>query len=106
MKAISLKQKWDLKDLRVLNSDAVGNKFRFGTFQNFEFRIGFGKNNNFSVKFSDQVVSWSKLRTPKSDLGYLIRRVGNLAVLDSIKLKGPFELVVDGTHHLSLSLPV
>ncbi|XP_016163158.1 uncharacterized protein LOC107605708 [Arachis ipaensis] len=110
LKAISLKQKWDLNDLRVLNSESVGNRFRFGTFQNFEFRIGFGKKSNFSVKFSDQVASWSKLRRkPESveeDLGSLIHRVSSTAVLDSIKLEGPFELVVDDTHRFSLSLPM
>nr|XP_025703748.1 uncharacterized protein LOC112805600 [Arachis hypogaea] len=48
LKTISLKQNWNLNDLRVLNSESVGNRFRFGTFQNFEFRIGFGKKSDFS----------------------------------------------------------
>lgn len=103
MKAISAKQKWDLKDVRVLKFD-IG-KVRFGTFHSYEFRIGSGKN-NLSLKFSDQVASWNKFRTPKSDLGFLINQVGYLAELHPITLDGPFELRVDALHNLSLSLPV
>ncbi|KAJ1419766.1 hypothetical protein SESBI_14903 [Sesbania bispinosa] len=103
LKAISAKQKWDLKEVRVFKLD-VG-KVRFGTSKSYEFRIGLGKN-NLTLKFSDQVSSWNKFRTPKPDLGSLIRRLGSLAVLDSLKLEGPFELRVDDLHHLSLSLPM
>lgn len=103
MKAISAKQKWDLKEVRVLKLDV--DKVRFGTSQGYKFRIGFGKN-NLTLKFSDQVSSWNKFRNPKPDLGSLIRRVSSLPQLDSLKLNGPFELRVDDLHHLSLSLPV
>ncbi|XP_061365411.1 protein TUNICAMYCIN INDUCED 1 [Gastrolobium bilobum] len=103
LKAISAKQKWDLKDVRVFKLD-VG-KVRFGISQSHEFRIGSGKN-NLTLKFSEQVSSWNKFRTPKPDLGSLIHRVSSFAVLDDLKLEGPFELWVDGLHHLSLSLPM
>ncbi|XP_057426791.1 protein TUNICAMYCIN INDUCED 1 [Lotus japonicus] len=103
LKAISTKEKWDLKEVRVLKLD-VG-KVRFGNSQDYKFRIGFGKN-NLTLKFSDQVSSWNKFRNPKPDLGSLIRRVSSLPQLDSLKLNGPFELRVDDLHHLSLSLPM
>lgn len=105
LKAISAKQRWDLNEVRVSKLD-VG-KVRFGTSQSYELRIGSGKN-NLTLKFSDQVSSWNKFRTtPKPDLGSLLRGVASLAILDSIKLEGPFELRVDDDlHHLSLSLPV
>ncbi|OIW20283.1 hypothetical protein TanjilG_08243 [Lupinus angustifolius] len=103
LKAITAKQKWDLKDVRVLKLD-IG-KVRFGTFRSYEFRIGSGKN-NLTLKFSDKVSSWNKFAIPKSDLGFLIHQISYLAVLDGIKLDGPFELRVDGIHNLSLSLPM
>ncbi|KAK7291142.1 hypothetical protein RIF29_06054 [Crotalaria pallida] len=104
LKAVTAKQKWDLKDIQVVKLD-VG-KVRFGTFQSYEFRIGSGKNNNLTLKFSDPVASWNKFRRPEPDLGSLIHRIGYLAVLDGIKLDGPFELRVHGFHNLSLSLPM
>lgn len=103
MKAISAKQKWDLKEVRVLNLD-IG-KVKFGTSQNYEFRIGSGKN-KLTIKFSDQVSSWNKFAIPETDLGFLVRRISPLAFHDVIKLEGPFELLVDHLHFLSLSLPV
>lgn len=98
-----MKQNWDFNDVRVSKFDVA--MVRFGTSQRYEFRIGLGRN-HLLFKLLDQVGSWNKFRKPKSDLGSLIRRVTSLAVLDTFKLEGPFELRVDGHHQLSLSLPV
>lgn len=106
LKAISAKQKWDLNDVRVFNFDLA--KLRFGTSQTYHFRIGSG-NDNFTLKFSDQVSSWNNnnnFATPKLDLETLVDRFTSIAFLDDIKLEGPFELHVDQLHHLSLSLPM
>lgn len=104
MKAISAKQNWDLNDVTIFNFDVA--KIRFGTSQNYQFRIGSGKN-NFTVKFADQVSSWSnKFTTPKPDLDSLVNQLSSIVFLDDVKLEGPFELRVDQLHHLSLSLPV
>ncbi|CAK8569556.1 unnamed protein product [Lathyrus sativus] len=104
LKAISAKQNWDFNDVTIFNFDVA--KIRFGTSQNYEFRIGSGKN-NFTVKFSDQVASWSnKFATPKPDLDSLVNQLSSTVFLDDVKLEGPFELRVDELHHLSLSLPM
>ncbi|XP_028802969.1 uncharacterized protein LOC114758124 [Neltuma alba] len=103
LKAISAKQKWDFDDVRVSKFD-VG-KARFSSSLKYEFRIGLGRN-YLLLRSSDQVGSWNKFRKPKSDLGSLIRRVSSLAVLDTFKLEGPFELGVDRHHQLTLSLPM
>lgn len=104
MKAISAKQNWDVNDVTIFNFDVA--KIRFGTSQNYQFRIGSGKN-NFTVKFADQVSSWSnKFTTPKPDLDSLLNQLSSIVFLDDVKLEGPFELRVDQLHHLSLSLPV
>ncbi|KAI4316753.1 hypothetical protein L6164_024701 [Bauhinia variegata] len=103
LKAISVRQKWDLDGVSVSKLD-VG-KVRFGISKKYEFRIGFGKN-QLLLNFSDQVGSWNKFKKPKSDLGSLINQVSTLAVLDTFRLDGPFELGVDEPHQLSLSLPM
>jgi len=106
LKAISSKQNWDLNDVQVFNFDVA--KIRFGTSQNYQFRIGSGKN-NFTVKFSDEISSWNHNKfttTPKPDLASLVHQLSSIAFLDDIKLEGPFELRVHQIHHLSLSLPV
>lgn len=106
LKAISSRQKWDLNDVRVFNFDVA--KIRFGTSQNYLFRIGSSKN-NFTVKFSDEISSWNHNKfttTPKPDLASLVDQLSSIAFLDYIKLEGPFELRVHESHHLSLSLPM
>ncbi|RDY05144.1 hypothetical protein CR513_11048, partial [Mucuna pruriens] len=103
LRAVSAKQKWDLNDTRVTKLD-VG-KVRFGTSQSYEFRIGLG-NDNFTLKFADQVASWNKFRTPFPDLPSLIHRLISFPLLHTLKLEGPFQLRIDALHHLSLSLPM
>ncbi|TKY57767.1 hypothetical protein E2542_SST14820 [Spatholobus suberectus] len=103
LRAVSAKQKWDSNDVRVTKLD-VG-KVRFGTSQSYEFRIGLG-DDNFTLKFADQVVSWNKFRTPFPDLPSLIHRLTSFPLLHTLKLEGPFALRVDALHHLSLSLPM
>ncbi|XP_054793093.1 protein TUNICAMYCIN INDUCED 1-like isoform X2 [Prosopis cineraria] len=103
LKVISAKQKWDFDGVRVSKFD-VG-KVRFSASIKYEFRIGLGRN-HLLLRSSDQVGSWNKFRKSKSDLGSLIRQVSSLAVLDTFKLEGPFELGVDGHHQLTLSLPM
>ncbi|KAJ7958108.1 Tunicamycin induced 1 [Quillaja saponaria] len=103
LKAISVREKWDLEDVRISELDF--SKVRFGISQSYEFRIGFGKS-SLLLKFSDQVVSWKKFKKPKSNIESLINQVSSFAVLDTLKLEGPFELRVDTHHKLSLSLPM
>ena len=90
--------------MRVTKLD-VG-KVRFGTSLSYEFRIGMGSDNdNFTLKFADQVTTWNKFRTPFPDLPSLVHRLGSFPLLHTLKLEGPFALRVDALHNLSLSLP-
>ncbi|KAL2973963.1 hypothetical protein AAZX31_14G076700 [Glycine max] len=98
LKAVSAKQKVTKLD--------VG-KVRFGTSLSYEFRIGMGSDNdNFTLKFADQVTTWNKFRTPFPDLPSLVHRLGSFPLLHTLKLEGPFALRVDALHNLSLSLPM
>ncbi|RZB68000.1 hypothetical protein D0Y65_038013 [Glycine soja] len=91
-------------NVRVTKLD-VG-KVRFGTSLSYEFRIGMGSDNdNFTLKFADQVTTWNKFRTPFPDLPSLVHRLGSFPLLHTLKLEGPFALRVDALHNLSLSLP-
>ncbi|KAJ7966665.1 putative Signal peptidase I [Quillaja saponaria] len=102
LKAISVREKWELEDVRVSELDFA--KVRCGISQSYEFRIGFEKS-SLLLKFSDQVSSWNKFRKPRSDFGSLINQVSSFAVLDTLKLEGPLELRVHTHRKLSLSLP-
>lgn len=103
MKAISLKQKWDWESVRVSRLDL--RKARYGSFQNYEFRIRVAKADLF-FKFSDEVAGWKKFRNFEGDLGNLLKLVRSKTVVRPFKVEGPVELRVDGDHELSLSLPV
>lgn len=108
LKAISLKQKWDLEDVKVSKLDL--RKVRFGSASRVEFRVGFGKS-KWVIKRSEdeeqEVGSWKKFRNEKSDFGSLVTEIGSLmGVLNTFKMKGPFELLVGGDHQLSLLLPM
>ncbi|BFG17897.1 hypothetical protein CerSpe_041710 [Prunus speciosa] len=103
LKKISAKHKWYLQDIRVSRLDA--SRVRFGSAQRYEFRVGFGKI-PVGVLFSDDVSSWKKFRQPRTHFGSLVKELSSMAVVDTFKVEGPFELRVGGTHHLSLSLPM
>lgn len=103
LKKISAKHKWYLQDIRVSRLDA--SRVRFGSAQRYEFRVGFGKI-PVGVLFSDDVSSWKKFRQPRTHFGSLVKELSSMAVVDTFKVEGPFELRVGGTHHFSLSLPM
>ena len=108
LKAISLKQNWDLEDVKVSKLDL--RKVRFGSASRVEFRVGFGKS-KWVIKRSEdeeqEVGSWKKFKNEKSDFGSLVTEIGSLmGVLNTFKMEGPFELLVGGDHQLSLLLPV
>lgn len=101
MKEISLKHKLELDYLKVSGLE----KLRFGTSHRYEFRVGIGKS-HYSAKFSDEVSSWKKFRRPRTDLGSLVDEVRSLAVLETFKLDGPFELRLADSNFSSLLLPM
>lgn len=109
LKAISLKQNWDLEDVKVSKLDL--RKVRFGSASRVEFRVGFGRS-KWVIKRSEdeeqEVGSWKKFRNEKSNFGSLVTEIGSLmGVLNTFKMEGPLELlVVGGDHQLSLLLPV
>lgn len=106
LKAISLRQRWDLEDVRISNLDL--RKVRFGSAPRYEFRVGFGKI-KWVIKHSEEeeVGSWKKFRNEKTDFGSLVTEAASImGVLDTFKMEGPFELRVGGDDQLSLLLPV
>ena len=67
LKAISLKQKWDLEDVKVSKLEL--RKVRFKSASRVEFRVGFGKS-KWVIKWSEdeeqEVGSWKKFKNEKS----------------------------------------
>ncbi|XP_043711375.1 uncharacterized protein LOC122660223 [Telopea speciosissima] len=102
LKLISLRQSWDLDEIRVSNLD-VG-KARIGSAQRYEFRLRVGKS-DLLFKFPDEVDSWRKLRKT-GEFKSLVSEVSSETLLNPFKLEGPFELRVGGDDDLSLVLPI
>ncbi|KAJ6320816.1 hypothetical protein OIU78_016081 [Salix suchowensis] len=105
LKEISVKQDWDLEGIEISKLEV--NKVRIFSSQRYEFKIRVGKS-HILLKFPDEVDSRKKLSKPKSsiDFGDLIKEFGSVAVLDTLKLHGPFDLWVSGHDNLSLLLPM
>ncbi|KAJ4967040.1 hypothetical protein NE237_018889 [Protea cynaroides] len=102
LKFISLKQSWNLDEIRVSNS-YVG-KARVGSAQRYEFRLRVGKS-DLLLEFPDEVHSWRKIRK-RGEFNSLVNEVSSESVLNAFKLEGPFELIVDGDDDLTLVLPM
>ncbi|KAF9668615.1 hypothetical protein SADUNF_Sadunf14G0022000 [Salix dunnii] len=105
LKEISVKQEWDLEGIEISKLEV--SKVRIFSSQRYEFKIRVGKS-HILLKFPDEEDSRKKLSKPKSsiDFGYLIKEFGSVAVLDTMKLQGPFDLWVSGHDNLSLLLPM
>ncbi|CAK7347613.1 unnamed protein product [Dovyalis caffra] len=105
LKEISVKQDWDLEGTEISKLEV--SKVRIGSSQRHEFKIRVGKS-YMLLKFPDEVDSWKKLSKAKTsfDFGDLIKEFGSMAVLDTLKLRGPFDLWVSGHDNLSLLLPM
>lgn len=101
LKEIAIKQSWDLDQLSF--SKLQLRKVRVGVAQAYEFWIRFGKS-QIVFKFPVEVASWTNFSNAGFDFGDLVKEAGSLAVLDSFKLEGPFELRVSGDADDSLSL--
>lgn len=99
-----MKQKWNLEEVRFSKLEVK--KIRIGTGRRFEIRIRLGKS-RFVFIFPDEVTDWRRSVGGKDvELQEVVREVNSSKVLDSLVLKGPFELRVDGDDRLSLALPV
>ncbi|CAL9217994.1 unnamed protein product [Arabidopsis halleri] len=104
LKEISVKQKWNLEEVRFSKLEVK--KIRIGTGRRFEIRIRLGKS-RFVFIFPDEVTDWRRSGGGRDvELQEVVREVNSSKVLDSIVLKGPFELRVDGDDRLSLALPM
>uniref|UniRef100_A0A5B6ZU79 Signal peptidase I n=1 Tax=Davidia involucrata TaxID=16924 RepID=A0A5B6ZU79_DAVIN len=102
LNAISARQRWNSEDVRVSKLDVRNAKF--GSSQRYEFRFRIGKS-ELIIKFRDEVSSWKKLRKG-GDFESLVKEVSSVAVLDTFRVEGPFELLVDRGDELMLLLPL
>ncbi|KAF3446233.1 hypothetical protein FNV43_RR11412 [Rhamnella rubrinervis] len=103
VKEISAKQRWVLEDTRISRLDL--RKVRFGTAEQYDFRVGLGKI-HLLAKFSDEVNSWKKFRKSRHDFGSLLDEVRSMALIDTFKVEGPFELRLGVSDDPSLLLPM
>ncbi|KAF8409987.1 hypothetical protein HHK36_002507 [Tetracentron sinense] len=88
LKTISVRQGWNLEQIRVSNLDV--RNARIGSSQRCEFRLRIGKS-DLVFKFSDEVDLWRRLKE-RGEFGSLVNEVSSKTVLNTFKLEGPFEL--------------
>ncbi|KAJ4824042.1 hypothetical protein Tsubulata_007440 [Turnera subulata] len=104
LKEIAGKEKWDLEGIGISKQEVT--RVRFGVSRKPEFRLRFGKT-QLLFKSPYVVDSWNKLNKSGNDeFGDFLSKAASFALLDTFRLEGPFDLRVNGFHHLSLLLPM
>eukprot|EP00262_Sarcandra_glabra_P010542 TRINITY_DN25834_c0_g1_i1.p1 TRINITY_DN25834_c0_g1~~TRINITY_DN25834_c0_g1_i1.p1 ORF type:complete len:152 (+),score=16.33 TRINITY_DN25834_c0_g1_i1:61-516(+) len=104
LKAISVKQTWNLEEIRV--SDVDVRNARVGSSQMHEFRLWIAEA-VLGFRFPDDIWFWKKLSKGEGQFGLdLINSVVSKPLLKPFELEGPFELRAEGDDRLSLVLLV
>ncbi|XP_077217411.1 signal peptidase I [Tasmannia lanceolata] len=103
LKAISVRQRWNLDKIRV--SDVDVGRVRVGNCQSYEFRLRLGKS-ILVFSFSDEISLWKKLRTSGQFGPDWIRSISSKPVITAFESEGLVELLVNGDNELSLALPL
>ncbi|KAJ9567539.1 hypothetical protein OSB04_003505 [Centaurea solstitialis] len=103
--AISNAQHWKLEDIRVSKLEIE--KIKYGNLQRYEIEFLLPNKKDFMFNLWDEVSLWKRFkdREGRDDFEVLANRVSSKAVLDSIRIQGPFELFVSGDDQMSLVLP-
>ncbi|KZV52999.1 hypothetical protein F511_32318 [Dorcoceras hygrometricum] len=107
LNAIASKERWALDDILVSKLNVK--KAKYDIVQRYEFRIRVGKG-EIVFKMHEQPSQWKKLvvikKNVSSNFESLVKKIGSEAVIDSFKIKGPFNLQVMGDDdQLSIVLP-
>ncbi|KFK29079.1 hypothetical protein AALP_AA7G086200 [Arabis alpina] len=103
LKEISVKQKWNLEEVRFSKLEVK--KLRIGIGRRFEIRIRFGKT-RFVFNFPDEVTDWRRSGGREVELMEVVREINSSMVLSPLVLNGPLELRVGDDDRLSLALPM
>nr|XP_043618279.1 uncharacterized protein LOC122590006 isoform X2 [Erigeron canadensis] len=103
--SISESEKWKLEDIRVSKLEIE--KVRYGNMQRYEIEFLLANKKDYVFHLRDEVSMWKRFRGDNkgSDFEVLANRVSSRAVVGSVRMEGPLELIVSGDGEMSLALP-
>ncbi|KAL4583631.1 hypothetical protein LXL04_008211 [Taraxacum kok-saghyz] len=101
--AISASEHWKLEDFKVSKLEIE--KVKFGNLQRYEIEFLLGNKKDFVFSSWDEVSSWKRYKDNEGDFEVVANQVSSNAVLGSIQIEGPVELLVAGDNKMSLVLP-
>ncbi|CAI9281810.1 unnamed protein product [Lactuca saligna] len=100
---ISATEHWKSEDFRVLNLEIE--KVKFGNLQRYEIEFLLRNKKDYVFNSMDNVSSWKRFKDKEGDFEVMANEVSSKAVLGSIQIEGPVELLVSGDNEMSLLLP-
>ncbi|KAI3761175.1 hypothetical protein L1987_51586 [Smallanthus sonchifolius] len=98
---ISDREHWKLEEIRVSKLEIE--KVKYGRLQRYDIEFKLGNKKVFSMW--DKVSLWKRLKGRGGDFEVLANQVASRAVLGSIRIDGPVELLVSGYDEMSLAMP-
>ncbi|KAI3767325.1 hypothetical protein L2E82_17420 [Cichorium intybus] len=101
--AVSDSEQWKLEDFRVSKLEIE--KVKFGNLHRYEIEFLLGNKKDFVFNSWDDVSSWKRFKDKEGDFEVLANQVSPKAVLDTIQIEGPVELLVAEDSEMSLLLP-
>ncbi|XP_047322030.1 uncharacterized protein LOC124925933 [Impatiens glandulifera] len=103
LKAISIRQNWnETSGVKVTKLDSANAKF--GDSRRYDIRLRVGKS-EVSFRLRDEVSLWKKLKNG-GEFEPSVREIGSNPVLDKFLIRGPLELLMNGSDELLLQLPL
>ncbi|KAL7605132.1 hypothetical protein Lser_V15G18875 [Lactuca serriola] len=100
---ISATEHWKSEDFRVSNLEIE--KVKFGNLQRYEIEFLLRNKKDYVFNSVDNVSSWKRFKDKEGDFEVMANEVSSKAVLGSIQIEGPVELLVSGDNEMSLLLP-
>ncbi|KAK9054348.1 hypothetical protein SSX86_025426 [Deinandra increscens subsp. villosa] len=101
--AITVSEHWKLEDIRV--SDFEIGKVKYGRLQRNEIEFMLGNKKDYVFSMWDEVSLWKRLKGRGGNFEVLANQVASRAVLGSVRIDGPVELLVSGDDEMSLVMP-
>ncbi|KAL8217684.1 hypothetical protein R6Q57_021057 [Mikania cordata] len=101
--AISDGEQWKLDDIRVSKLEIE--KVKYGRLQRKEVEFLLGNKKSYVFRMWDEVSLWKRLKGRGGNFEVLANQVDSRAVLGSVRIDGPVELLVSGDDEMSLVMP-
>ncbi|XP_076883260.1 protein TUNICAMYCIN INDUCED 1-like [Bidens hawaiensis] len=103
LRAICDGENWKLEDIGV--SELGIEKVKYGRLQRYEIEFQMGNTKDYLFYMWDNVSLWKRFKDKNGDFEVLANRLASRAVVGSVRINGPVELLVSGLDEMSLVMP-